>query len=118
MIATVNRIRREHPSLQQDHTLRFLRTDNERLLAYAKTAPGGDVVVTVVNLDPQWKQSGFVEVPTVDAGGARYEVDDLISGEGFDWRSDQWNYVELDPAVTPAHVLHVHRELLPEGAAT
>src|SRR5262249_59833553 len=78
LIAKVNRIRREHPALQQDWTLRFLRTDNERLLAFAKTSPlpagtreegaggpGVDVVVVVVNLDPTWAQSGWVEVPVV-----------------------------------------------------
>src|SRR5262249_22473257 len=39
LIAKVNRLRREHPALQQDWTLRFLRTDNERLLAFAKSSP-------------------------------------------------------------------------------
>src|SRR5207248_3418314 len=55
LVRTVNRIRREHPALQQDRTLRFLRTDNDLLLAYAKTSEdGADVIVTVVNLDPRW----------------------------------------------------------------
>src|SRR5439155_25864019 len=68
LIARLNQVRREHPALQQDRTLRFLATDNHMLLAYAKTArrtasEGSDQGVTIVNLDPRWRQSGWVEVP-------------------------------------------------------
>ena len=116
LITTVNRIRRQHPALQQNRTLRFLRTDNEQLLAYAKTADdGADVIVVVVNLDPRWKQSGWVEVPVQPrAGHPPYAVDDLLNGGRFTWRTDGWNFVELDPAVTPAHILRMPRPLVPE----
>ena len=57
LIARINAARHEHPALQQDWTLRFCATDNEFLLCYAKTAPGGDAIVTVVNLDPRNVQS-------------------------------------------------------------
>jgi starch synthase (maltosyl-transferring) len=116
LITRVNRIRRTHPALQQDRTLRFLRTDNERLLAYAKTSEdGADVIAVVVNLDPEAKQSGWVEVPVVPrAGSPPYRVEDLLNGARYTWRSDGWNYVALDPTVTPAHVLRVSRPLLPE----
>src|SRR5262249_6878832 len=64
LITKVNQIRRQHPALQQDRTLRFLKTDNERLLAYAKSEEDGShAIVVVVNLDPRWKQSGWIEVP-------------------------------------------------------
>ena len=117
LITRVNRIRRQHPALQQDRTLRFLRTDNERLLAYAKTSEdGADVVVVVVNLDPRWKQSGWVEVPLQPrAGHPPYATDDLLNGGRFTWRTDGWNYVEIDPAVTPGHILLMPRPLVPEG---
>jgi starch synthase (maltosyl-transferring) len=116
LVTKVNRIRRRHPALQQDRTLRFLRTDNERLLAYAKTGEdGADVIVVVVNLDPRWKQSGWVEVPVQPrAGHPPYQVEDLLNDARFTWRSDAWNFVALDPAVTPAHVLQVPRPLMPE----
>jgi len=117
LITRVNRIRREHPALQQDRTLRFLRTDNERLLAYAKTGEdGGDVVVVIVNLDPRWKQSGWVEVPVLArAGNPPYQAEDLLNDLRFTWRTDSWNYVDLDPAVTPAHIVRVPRPLVPEA---
>jgi starch synthase (maltosyl-transferring) len=116
LIARVNQIRRQHPALQQDRTLRFLKTDSERLLAYAKTSEdGADVIVVVVNLDARWKQSGWVEVPVqAHAGHPPYQARDLLTGSRFTWRTDTWNYVELDPAVAPAHVLHVPRPLISE----
>ena len=118
LITRVNRIRREHPALQQDWTLRFLDTDNEQLLAYAKTSPdGSDVIVTVVNLDPRWKQAGWVEVPVATvAGESTYQVADLLGGSVYQWRGDGWNYVALDPAVAPAHIFRVTRPLRPQGA--
>jgi starch synthase (maltosyl-transferring) len=115
LIARVNRVRREHPALQQDRTLRFLATDNQRLLAYAKTAPeGSDQVVTIVNLDPLWRQAGWVEVPAEPLPGKpSYGVRDLLTDTSYTWRSDGWNYVELDPAVQPAHIMSVERALVP-----
>ena len=37
----VNQIRREHPALQHDRTLRFHPIDNDQLLAYSKSLPDG-----------------------------------------------------------------------------
>jgi starch synthase (maltosyl-transferring) len=105
LLARLNAIRRAHPALQQDRTLRFLRTDNEQLLAYAKTDPaGGDLVVVVANLDWRNLQSGWVELPLEAAGP--YRVEDLLNGPAYDWSGD-WNYVEVRPAEFPAHVLAV-----------
>jgi starch synthase (maltosyl-transferring) len=116
LIAKVNRLRREHAALQQDRTLRFLQTDNERLLAYAKTSDdGADQVVVVVNLDPRQRQAGWVNVPVQPrAGNPPYQVEDLLNDARYTWRTDAWNYVELDPAVTPAHILRVPRPLIAE----
>jgi starch synthase (maltosyl-transferring) len=115
LISRVNRVRREHPALQQDRTLRFLRTDNDRLLAYAKTSDdGADVIVTIVNLDPGWPQAGWVEVPaTPHSGHPSYDAEDLLNDRIYTWRTDGWNYVALDPADTPAHVVQIPRPLLP-----
>jgi starch synthase (maltosyl-transferring) len=116
LISRVNAIRKEHPALQQNRTLRFLNADNEMLLAYAKTAAdGSDVIATIVNLDPVWKQSGWIELPVESVPGKpQYQVHDLLNEGTYNWRAGAWNYVELDPAVTPAHVLHVSRTLIPE----
>jgi starch synthase (maltosyl-transferring) len=118
LIARVNAIRNEHPALQQDRNLRFLNTDNETLLAYAKTSPdGSDVIATVVNLDPVWRQAGWIELPVVSVPGQPdYAVHDLLNEATYTWRSGSWNYVELDPGQTPAHIFHVERSLIAEDS--
>jgi starch synthase (maltosyl-transferring) len=117
LIARVNKVRKDHPALQQDRTLRFLATDNSMLLAYAKTAPDGlDPIVTIVNLDPGSRQAGWVEVPAEPLPGSpRYRVCDLLTDSWYTWRSDGWNYVELDPSAQPAHVMSVDRPLVPDA---
>ncbi|MEO7937852.1 MAG: alpha-1,4-glucan--maltose-1-phosphate maltosyltransferase, partial [Burkholderiaceae bacterium] len=58
-ITRINRIRRENPALHSDAGLRFLPIDNDQLLAYAKTTDdASNMVITVVNLDPQHPQGG------------------------------------------------------------
>jgi starch synthase (maltosyl-transferring) len=116
LITRINGIRKDHPALQQDRTLRFLNTDNEMLLAYTKTAPdGSDLMLTIVNLDPRWRQAGWIELPVESVPGEPvYPVRDLLNETVYTWRAGAWNYVELDPAITPAHVFHVSRTLIPE----
>ncbi|MDQ6773605.1 MAG: alpha-1,4-glucan--maltose-1-phosphate maltosyltransferase [Candidatus Dormibacteraeota bacterium] len=116
LIARVNRIRREHPALQQDRTLRFLDTDNDALLAYAKTAAdGSDPVLVVVNLDPFHRQQGWVGVPVERSDwGSSFAVRDMLSGADYVWAADRWNYVDLDPTRAPGHVLALGRPLQPE----
>jgi starch synthase (maltosyl-transferring) len=108
LITRVNAIRREHPALQLDRTLRFHETGNDALLAYSKQL-GDDLVVIVANLDPWQAQSGMLQLPLhdlgVDGDGA-YRVHDLIGGARYTWHGPS-NYVELDPSILPAHVLHV-----------
>lgn len=113
-IAALNRIRRENPALHADSGLRFFATDNDQLLAYAKcTASLDNVIVCVVNLDPHHAQSGWVELDLaalgIDAGG-QYQMHDLLSGARFLW-SGARNFVQLDPARSPAHVFRLRRKL-------
>jgi starch synthase (maltosyl-transferring) len=108
----VNRIRRENPALQSDRGLRFLPIDNDQLLAYAKTSADGDnVVVTVVNLDAQNTQSGWVQLDPESVGVKRdraFQVHDLLSGQRFIWQGE-WHYIRLDPHSVPAHIFVVRR---------
>ena len=63
LIALVNRIRRDHPALQRNDTLRFHHTDNDQLLCYSKTDPqDGTSLVMVVNLDPHHTQRGWLDL--------------------------------------------------------
>jgi starch synthase (maltosyl-transferring) len=107
-IARVNKIRREQPALQRDHTLRFHAIENQQIIAYSKRHQD-NVILTVVNLDLQWPQSGWVQVPLQDYGldpQQPYLVEDLLNGKSYEWHGE-WNYVELNPQVTPAHIFRI-----------
>jgi starch synthase (maltosyl-transferring) len=116
LIARVNRIRRSHPALQADHTLRFHATDNPEIIAYSKTTPdGSDSVLVVVNLDPLRMQHGHVEAPPdlrpVTGADAIYSVRDLIDDVSYEWRG-AWNYVRFDPEIRQGHILWLPRPRL------
>ncbi|MBC8057190.1 MAG: alpha-1,4-glucan--maltose-1-phosphate maltosyltransferase, partial [Rhizobiales bacterium] len=109
-IAVLNRARRDNPALQSDAGLRFLKVDNEQLLAYAKTSPdGANTVVCIVNLDPHHTQSGWIEIEPAAFGMAPeqvYQLHDLISGAHYLWHGAR-NYVSLDPERVPVHVFEL-----------
>ncbi|MCX5784854.1 MAG: alpha-1,4-glucan--maltose-1-phosphate maltosyltransferase [Elusimicrobia bacterium] len=110
LIARVNRIRRENTALHNDASLRFFHVDNEQLICYGKQS-GSNLIVTVVNLDPNYKQSGWVELPFREFGLAvdrPYQMHDLLADRHFLWRGAK-NYVELDPKVCPAHIFRLRR---------
>jgi starch synthase (maltosyl-transferring) len=107
-IGLVNRIRRDNPALQADWRLFFHGVDNDQLICYSKsTADDSNVILTVVNLDPRYKQSGWVDLNLPQLGIApqtAYQAHDLLTGARYTWRGPR-NYVELDPRKLPAHIL-------------
>jgi starch synthase (maltosyl-transferring) len=117
LIARVNRIRRENSALQSNDTLTFCGIDNDQLIAYLKMdAACGNVILTVVNLDPHAAQSGWVELD-IEALNFRadqpYQVHDLLSEQRYVWRGRR-NYVLLDPQRAPAHVFRLRRRIRSE----
>jgi starch synthase (maltosyl-transferring) len=111
-IQRVNQIRRDNVALQSDHTLRFHRIDNDQIIAYSKRSDDpSNLVVVVVNLDPKRTQSGWVELPLRTLGiaeDAPYEVYDVLADARYRWKG-AWNYIELRPDVTPAHIFQIER---------
>jgi starch synthase (maltosyl-transferring) len=101
LVRRLNEIRREHAALQRLENVRFLETENEQLIAYAKR----DVLV-VVNLDPRRAQEGVTVVPAALGLPPAFAVRDLLTDDDHAWRIGR-NYVRLDPG--GAHVLHVPR---------
>ncbi|MBV8360195.1 MAG: alpha-1,4-glucan--maltose-1-phosphate maltosyltransferase [Deltaproteobacteria bacterium] len=112
-VARVNQIRRENPALQEFLNLRFLDTDNEQILLYVKsTADRDNIILVAVNLDPFHSHYCTAFVPPDEVGvtsGQPYRVTDLLTGAIYTW-SDR-NYVRLDPAIEPAHILRVDQRL-------
>ncbi len=110
LIGRLNQARRENPALHGDWSLRFHPVDNEQIIAYSKMTPDrSNVIVGIVNLDFRYKQAGWVQLPLEEFGldpNQPFEVQDLLTYARFQWRGPR-NYVELNPAQVPAHVLKV-----------
>jgi starch synthase (maltosyl-transferring) len=100
LVGRVNRIRRAHPALHADRTLRFHDTDNPEIIAFSKRA-GADAVYVVVNLDPHHMQHGFVDLG-IDAD--RFVVRDLLDDVEYNWHRGR-NYVRFDPEIRQGHIL-------------
>lgn len=108
VISALNAARHAHRALQRDANLRFLPVDNDRIVAWEKHDDTcSDLVIGVVNLDPNWVQSGFVELDLGDYGvekNTSVSVRDVLADESYFWQSGR-NFVRLDPAGVPAHLL-------------
>jgi len=100
MIARLNAIRREQPALQHVDNLRWLETENDQLVAYAKA----DRVICVVNLDPFTGREGVCVIPVSLGLPPAFEVRDLLTDDTFVWRAGR-NYVGLGAG--ESHVLEV-----------
>jgi starch synthase (maltosyl-transferring) len=100
LIAKLNAVRRSHPALQHVDNLRWLETENEQLIGYAKDAQ----VICVVNLDPFSSREGVCVIPVALGLPPAFEVRDLLTEETFVWRAGR-NYVGLAPG--QSHLLEV-----------
>ncbi|GAA5015835.1 hypothetical protein GCM10025734_65050 [Kitasatospora paranensis] len=108
LLTALNRLRRRHPALQQLRDLQFHETDNDQVIAYSKRATTDDGiedhVITVVNLDPHHTQEATVTLDLPE----ETKVRDALTGEIYLWGGR--NYVRLDPAHSPAHLLTVRQD--------
>jgi starch synthase (maltosyl-transferring) len=118
LITRVNRIRHAEPALQASLGLSFPPVDNDQLIAYRKSGPHGEaLILTVVNLHPQFTQSGWIHLPLADfqiEPGETYQVHDLLNDARYEWRGDR-NYIELNPEKTPAHIFRLRRRVRAEA---
>src|SRR4029453_10139865 len=101
LVQRLNAIRREHAAFQRLENLRWLDTENEHLVAYAK-----DDVLAVVTLDPRHPQEGVAIVPAALGPPPAFTVWDLLADADFHWRIGR-NYVRLEPG--QSHILPVQR---------
>jgi starch synthase (maltosyl-transferring) len=117
-LARLNRIRRDHPALRDDASVRFLDLDNEQLIAYAKVLPdpATDALVIIVNLDPYHAHTGWLTLPLAELGledHRAYRMYDLLGGASFLWQGSR-NFVQLDPRGLVAHVFRVAKHVRTE----
>ena len=105
VIRRLNEVRRENPALQVTDNVHFLATHNDALVAYAKQSPG-NTVICVVSLDPIGVQEGTANIPASLGLPPVFGVEDLFTGEHFDWRIGG-NFVRMEAGRRQAHVLRV-----------
>jgi starch synthase (maltosyl-transferring) len=109
-IATLNRIRKSHPALQQQVGLAFRNAYNDHVLVYGKSPPSSrNLIVVAVNLDPFHPQEATFELPLwqlalPDHGSV--SVEDLVRDRRFVW-TGKLQRVRLDPADMPFAIWHV-----------
>lgn len=106
-ISTLNRIRREHPALQEYDNLSFLSAEDDNVICYIKSLPEQESYVMVaVNLDPFQPHESRVEVPHRLLGTSsddQIRATELFSGGSYIWQGDE-ETVYLDPQVNPAAI--------------
>ncbi|WP_410216788.1 alpha-1,4-glucan--maltose-1-phosphate maltosyltransferase [Paracoccus sp. (in: a-proteobacteria)] len=101
-IRLMNRLRQQHPALQDFTNLTFYYASSDQVLAYGKQA-GDDFVLIHVNLDPHNAHEFQLEVPLWKfdlPDDASIEVKDLIHGNSFTWHG-KYQWLRLDPETRP-----------------
>jgi len=113
IIAIVNKARRENAALQSTWNIQFCAIENPNLIAYLKATDNlSNIILVVVNLDPNGNQSGYVQLPKerLQLGDkVNVKLRDLVTEEHFTW-TQEWNFVELNPHKMPFHLfkLDIH----------
>jgi starch synthase (maltosyl-transferring) len=109
LIKLMNAIRNKYEAFQTTYNIEFVDNDNPMLLSFIKHANDkSKSLFIVINLDDNFKQSGHTKFDAEKFGkkAGLVKVNDLLNGESYDWKTD-WNYVELDPQILPAHIFEI-----------
>ena len=110
-IRLINRLRREHPALQDFTSLAFYLAWNDNIICYGKrTADLSDFLLFHVCLDPHNAQEADFEVPLWEFGlpdDASIEVEDLVAGNRFTWHGKHQR-IRLDPFYKPYAIWRLH----------
>lgn len=113
IMTMLNKSRKENKALQSTWNIQFCTIENPNLLAYLKATDDlSNIILAVVNLDPNTPQSGYVQLPKNKLGlGDKINVKltDLVTDENYTW-AQEWNFVEVNPHKMPFHLfkLSVH----------
>jgi starch synthase (maltosyl-transferring) len=100
LIGKINRIRKNHPALQQTNNIRFCTIENENLIGFYKWNDDlSDQILVVININHHYSQQGSLRLPFEELGispGTKVVMKDLITEATYDW-NNEWNFVELHP---------------------
>ena len=105
LMFALNRIRRDHPALQQLREVALLPNPNPDVLSFVKQ-DGDDRVLVICSLNPNATVETQVDLPAdvVGVPTSSLRVTDELTGATFTWSEE--NFVRLTPS-QPAHILHV-----------
>jgi starch synthase (maltosyl-transferring) len=114
MIAQVNGIRRRHAeAIALLRTLHVHHVNSDHMLCVSRMSDdGSDVLLVIVNLDPYSAHDGTTWLDLEELGipgSAPFSAHDELTDADYTWWGPS-NYVRLDPAVQPAHVLHLRAQ--------
>ena len=114
-VTTLNRLRREHPALQDLRSLHFHHSDNPQVMAFSKRdvdASGReDLVLVVCTVDPFREQAATIWWDMAALGmrdDEHFQARDLLTGAT--WRWSRGSFVRLSPMENVAHIIHVTKE--------
>jgi starch synthase (maltosyl-transferring) len=112
LIARVNQLRRDHPALQNDWSLRFHPTSDEQIVCFSKSdKTKEDLFLVAINLDPFHPRAGVVHLDLEALGitdDSPFEVHDQLTDSRYIWRGSA-NYVGLNPSTLPGHLFVVRK---------
>lgn len=103
LMTQVNHIRKQHPAFQHLHNYKYLPCENDALFTFYKyDHQNQEHFILCINLDPNQRQSGWVQAPLGDLGkteGYVLHLEDILDGRTYEW-SKEWNYISLAPEQT------------------
>ncbi|MFN8888129.1 MAG: alpha-1,4-glucan--maltose-1-phosphate maltosyltransferase [Cyclobacteriaceae bacterium] len=113
IMSLLNQVRQQNEALHSTWNLQFCPIENPQLIAYLKTTDDlSNIILVIVNLDPNGKQSVYVQL-TKDklklSDKINVKLHDLITDEHYTW-TQEWNFVELNPFKMPFQLfkLEIH----------
>ena len=110
IMSLLNKVRNENAALQSTWNLQFCPIENSQIIAYLKATDDlSNIILVVVNLDPNNTQHGYVQLPKTKlklSDKINVKLHDLITDEQFTW-TQEWNYVHLNPHKMPFHLFKV-----------
>ncbi|HEX3621127.1 MAG TPA: alpha-1,4-glucan--maltose-1-phosphate maltosyltransferase [Acidimicrobiales bacterium] len=110
----LNGIRRRHPAFAELRNIHFHRSNYDQILVWSKVT-GEDRMLMIANLDPYAFHEDTIDLDLAELdlpANAPYSVTDELTGATWFWYGAT-QYVRLDPAVQPGHVLHLTPLLVP-----
>ncbi len=113
IMSLLNKIRKQNAALQSTWNTQFCAIENNQIVAYLKATDDlSNIILVVVNLDPNNGQNGYIQLPKEKlriGSKINIKLHDLITDEHYTW-TQEWNFVDLNPNKMPFHLfkLTVH----------